>query len=182
MLSEVSPHPNDTESKHISIIISKRSHSNTFLKHFLNRKSPFEPKTNTTTVAHSTLGLISPLDRLKNFENEVSKKVDSFKKKLTEIVKSARRNTYNTDLSARPKTTGKVLTTMGDEINKSDPKISMFSPGNVHHNLRTSPMEYNYTPRLENKERTEKGSHPSREWTVGTTVNQRMNTIDCKKH
>jgi len=134
---------------------------------------------NVNTTIQPTIGMISPLERLRDFENQVSKKVDSFKKKLKDIAKSDKRPTYHKDLSARPKTTGKVLTTLCDEVDKSDPKVSMFSPGNVTCYARASPIEFNLTPKLEARERTEKGSGPTKgEWTVGTTLNQRVNTLN----
>lgn len=146
-----------------------------------NRRNQFDIFSNLNTTIQPTTGSISPLERIRDFENQASKKVDSFKKKLKEIAKSDKRPTYNKEFSSRPKTTGKVLTTLCDEADKSDPKVSMFSPGNITCIPRASPIEFNLTPKLESKERTEKGSGPSKgEWTVGTTLNPRMNTLNSK--
>lgn len=122
---------------------------------------------------------ISPLDQLKDFENQVTKKVNSFKKKLREeIAKSNKRPSYSNILSAQPRTDGKVLITMGDEETKNHPKVSMFSSSDDMKNLRISPIEFKLTPKLERNQTADKGTNMSRsEWTVGSVRGQRMNTL-----
>jgi len=128
--------------------------------------------TNVSVVTPTVTGSVSPIERLRDFENQVSKKVDSFKKKLQqEIAKSGSRPTSGRVLSTRPKTTGKVLETeMDQQQNKSEPKVSMFSPVE-NRNPRASPIEFNLTPKLQGRERIDRDSVPIKgEWTVGTRI------------
>jgi len=117
------------------------------------QRKPKETLASISTVVQPTIGIISPLERLKDFESQVNRKVDSFKKKLREAVeRSARRTSYSRVLSARPKTTGKVLKTMGDEESKLAPRVSMFSPGDNMKSLRASPIDFRLTPKNEKNE------------------------------
>ena len=127
---------------------------------------------------------ISPIDRLKDFESEVTKKVNSFKKKLREdISRSNKRPSYSNILSAKARTDGKVLVTMCDEENKNLPKVSMFSSSDDARDLRISPIEFKLTPKLERNQNTDNRTNISKsEWTVGTIRGQREDTLhsNCK--
>ena len=125
--------------------------------------------TNVSVVTPAT-GSISPIERLRDFESQVSKKVDSFKKKLQqEIAKSGQRTTAGKILTTRPKTTGKILETEADQKNKSEPKVSMFSPDDKR-NGRASPIEFNLTPKLQCRDKIDQEFVPIKgEWTVGTS-------------
>ena len=127
---------------------------------------------------------ISPIDRLKDFESQVTKKVNSFKKKLREdIARSNKRPSYSNILSAKARTDGKVLITMGDEENKNHPKVSMFSSSDDARDLRISPIEFKLTPKLERNQNTDNRTNISKsEWTVGTARGQRVDTLhsNCK--
>jgi len=125
--------------------------------------------TNISVVTPVT-GSISPIERLRDFENQVSKKVDTFKKKLQqEIAKSGQRPTSGKILSTRPKTTGKVLETEVDQQHKSEPKVSMFSP-EENRNPRASPIGFHLTPKLQCQDQIDQEFVPVKgEWTVGTS-------------
>ena len=134
------------------------------------------------TLIQPSVGTISPLERLRDFENQVNKKVDSFKKKLREeVAKSAKKHSLSKNLPLRPKTTGKILRTLGDDDGIGAPKVSRFSPGEGK-SPTLSPIRLKFTPRLTKKDKTEKGSGPSiGEWTVGTTKEQRNNITQFSK-
>lgn len=119
---------------------------------------------------------VSPLERIKNFEDQVNKKVDTFKKKLREeVARSAIRPSVSREAPSRPKTSIKAHRFLEDDT-KSAPKVSMFSP-DMKKNMRTSPIQFKLTPRHDGKENIDKGSAISRaEWTVGTNKEYRGTT------
>jgi uncharacterized membrane protein YheB (UPF0754 family) len=109
---------------------------------------------------------VSPLERIKNFEDQVNKKVDTFKKKLREEVARS---------AIRPSVSREAHRFFEDDT-KSAPKVSMFSP-DMKKNMRTSPIQFKLTPRHDGKENIDKGSAISRaEWTVGTNKEHRGTT------
>lgn len=140
----------------------------------LSRKRGSDVFASVNTILQPSMESVSPLDRIRNFEEQVNKKVDTFKKKLREeVARSAIRPSVSREVPSRPKTSIKVLRFLEDE-NKSAPKVSMFSPENMKKNMRTSPIQFRLTPRQDRKENIEKGSAISRaEWTVGTNREHR---------
>ena len=151
-----------------------------YFKKILNtllRKRAKDVFSSVNTILQPSMESVSPLERIRNFEDQVNKKVDSFKKKLREeVARSAIRPSISREAPSRPKTSIKASRFLEDD-NKSAIKVSMFSPDNVKKNMRTSPIQFRLTPRQDGKENLEKGSAISRaEWTVGTNREHRGTT------